>query len=419
MRILWITNVLLPPVCKKLGLPSPVSGGWLQSSAEVLSKNPNISLSVVSPYKGEKLVECSDNGVIYYCMPTKVGIGVNVGALRQYWEHISATVRPDVIHIHGTEFTLGYSFVNYYGNNNVVASIQGLTSIIAKYYLSDISYSTIYKYTTLRDLFFGGIIKEKKQFERGGWFERELLKGINHVIGRTTWDFSHVKAINPEIEYHFCNETLRESFASKCWRYDRCKKYTIFLSQCNYPIKGLHIFLKALEIVKEKYPNVQVRIAGKDFVKTTGLYDILKRRTYGNLLNKQLKKYGLLDHVEFTGVLDEEEMGHELLNANLFVCPSSIENSSNSICEAQMVGTPVIASYVGGTPDLLPNSSCGYLYRFEEYEMLASLIIKVFKESCQFDNTLMRETARSRHDKQTNFKQLMSIYQDIVCNDNK
>lgn len=58
------------------------------------------------------------------------------------------------------------------------------------------------------------------------------------------------------------------------------------------------------------------------------------------------------------------------LLSNVFICPSTIENSPNSLCEAQLLGVPHIASYVGGTADLMKgNEEC--LYRFEETEMLA------------------------------------------------
>ena len=268
--------MLLPPACEKLGGPAPVSGGWLHSSALMLSQCPNVELAVVSPNNNKSFEKFKIDGVIYYCMPVTVGVGKWVGPLAKYWDCILDEFKPDVVHLHGTEFTLGFSFVQYYRKRNVVVSIQGLTGVIAKYYLSNIGYGTILKCTTIRDLFCGGILSEQKSFHKGGRYEERLLKNVDHVIGRTNWDYSHVKAINPNINYHFCNETLRDSFSNVCWSYDNCKPYTIFLSQCNYPIKGLHIFLKALNIVKSRHTEVKVRIAGKDFVNSKGIYQYLK-----------------------------------------------------------------------------------------------------------------------------------------------
>ena len=54
--------------------------------------------------------------------------------------------------------------------------------------------------------------------------------------------------------------------------------------------------------------------------------------------------------------------------------PSSIENSPNSLGEAQLLGVPCIASDVGGVTDMIPNKECGIIYRFEEVELLAKHI---------------------------------------------
>ena len=46
--------------------------------------------------------------------------------------------------------------------------------------------------------------------------------------------------------------------------------------------------------------------------------------------------------------------------------------------EAQLLGVPVIASYVGGVPDMVTHGETGLLYRFEEVEMLAEGIRNLF-----------------------------------------
>lgn len=99
------------------------------------------------------------------------------------------------------------------------------------------------------------------------------------------------------------------------------------------------------------------------------------------------------------------------LLSNVFICPSTIENSPNSLCEAQLLGVPHIASYVGGTADLMKgNEEC--LYRFEETEMLAEKICNVFAKSSFSKN--MQTEAQVRHNAKANAKRLIEIYIDIV-----
>jgi glycosyltransferase involved in cell wall biosynthesis len=109
-------------------------------------------------------------------------------------------------------------------------------------------------------------------------------------------------------------------------------------------------------------------------------------------------------------------MCEQFLKANVYVNPSCIENSPNSVCEAQLLGVPCVASNVGGTDDLITNGVNGYLYRFEEDEILALRIIDFFSD---LDNTRRisnnaRELALVRHNKINNTKNILSIYNDIL-----
>ena len=101
--------------------------------------------------------------------------------------------------------------------------------------------------------------------------------------------------------------------------------------------------------------------------------------------------------------------------SNIFVSPSSIENSPNSLGEAQLIGTPVIASYVGGVPDMAKHEKTALLYRFEEYEMLAHFIVRIFANDSLAKSLSEngRITAEKRHDKKLNTTTMLDIYRDI------
>src|SRR5690606_18797557 len=116
-----------------------------------------------------------------------------------------------------------------------------------------------------------------------------------------------------------------------------------------------------------------------------------------------------------------EEMVKEYLNCHVFICPSSIENSPNSLGEAQLLGVPCIASYVGGVPDMVEQEKTGLLYRFEEVEMLAQSIKRIFT-----DDSLAQKlsengmvAASKRHDRHANMNQLLKIYRGIQKEETK
>lgn len=417
MRILWITNVLFPEVKKKICGKDDfsTSGGWLLGGANALISVDDVNLCVATPSALVKELCCYEGEKIkYYVFPLGKG---NLDRNRDYsvyMKRIKEAYKPDVIHIHGTEFTQGLAYVETCGSDGVVVSIQGLISVISKYYYAGINITTILRNITFRDLFGRSIIHDKKAFEHRGKLEIELLKKVQHVIGRTSWDKSHVQAINPEVTYHFCNESLRKEFYTGRWDYKTCNKHTIFISQATYPIKGLHVLLQAMPLVIKRYPDLQVRMAAGISLNKKSFLEKMKESGYSKYIRREVKRLNLDNNIIVLGRLKAEQMKEEYLRSNLFVSPSAIENSPNSLCEAQILGVPCLASYVGGTPDLIPGNNCGEMYRYEESEMLAMKICKMFESSTTFDNTHLREVAKKRHDWNENANSLLLIYRDIL-----
>lgn len=417
MKVLWISNIVFPEALQLLTGEGNLkaSGGWMLGAAEALLQSGEVELAVaaVSP-KVKSLVKLDGEKIAYYLLPFGKGNERKNDEYRQYWRSIHDEYKPNVVHIHGTEYSHGLSYVDECGADNVVVSIQGMTSVYARYYHQGISKCGILRNITARDILKGGTLQGYRNFIKRGRYERELLEKVNNIIGRTSWDRSHAWAINPKAKFHVCNETLRSEFYEGEWSYEGCDKHSIFVSQASYPIKGVHMLLQALPLVLRQFPDTVVRIAGADVTYSSATWkERLKQTDYGKYIQKLIKRHQLSSHVFFTGALDATQMKNEYLKANVFVSPSSIENSPNSLGEAQMLGVPCISSYVGGTMDMIVNADCGYLYRFEETEMLAYKICEIFTNSADFDSQAMIAEAKSRHNPANNASQLLAIYREM------
>ncbi|HET6559124.1 MAG TPA: glycosyltransferase family 4 protein [Prolixibacteraceae bacterium] len=413
MKVLWIINNLFPDICNELGIETPVGGGWIFSSAKTfLNLYPSIQLGVASPYNVEKQKTHVINGITYFLVPNSKQKDKYNQNLETQWKHIQHNFKPDLVHIHGTEYPHGLAYINACGINNVVASIQGLVSVYARYYLGGINENIFKSNITLRDIYKQDtILSQQRQFMFRGELEKSLIQSVHHIIGRTSWDKAHIWAINPTSNYHFCNETLRDEFYQMRWNLNSCEKYSIFLSQAHYPIKGLHQMIKALPLILDHYPNTKIYVAGNNFVTNKGW----RLNGFGKYIQQLMKEKGISNKIVFTGILSEEEMCNRYLSSHVFVCPSAIENSCNSIGEAQLLGVPCVASYVGGTSDLIRDEESGLLYRFEEVEMLAAAICRIFSNDLLAENlsTQGKAVAHIRHNKLTNANTLYSIYQSI------
>lgn len=415
MKVLWISNVLFPDVCNELKVSHPIVGGWMYAGAKMLIEvNPKIELAVASLYNGEQLKSIEKYFIDYYLIPNK---GVNAHynpALEKYFAEIISRFKPDIIHIHGTEYPHSLACLKGSNSENVVVSIQGLVSLYSKYYLGGIQEKIVLKNRSLRDFIKNdSLLNQQKKMQKRGTYEIELLKNVKHIIGRTSWDLTNTWAINPMAKYHFCNETLRSLFYQKQWDLENCKKYTIFLSQAHYPIKGIQNLIQALPIILEHFPETKVYVAGNDFISAPWY----RKNGFANHLLYLMKKNQIQkNQIIFLGPLNETMMVEQYTLAHVFLCPSVIENSPNSIGEAQIVGVPCVASYVGGTMDMIKDQETGLLYRFEEIAQLAKQICRIFEN----DNLAIslsiksRKVALMRHDKLKNATQLNSIYKQII-----
>lgn len=416
MKVLWVSLVKFPPLCEYLGEPVPAHCGWMYASAKAMLKAiPEVSLGVIVYSYGGKYEKYDIEGVTYYLVPTgriDRTSKKQIAACRQAITDFA----PHLIHIHGTEHSLAKAVcVANVSGVRIIANIQGLAGPYMRY--ADGGLSLWDKWTNITPLdFYRGtfLLNAKRSFEHRAECEHYVLTHITDIIGRTQWDYDHVMTVNPRLRYHFMNETLRDSFYEKpLWNYARCKKHTIFVSNSGSALKGAHQVLKALPFILRQYPDTVVNFCGSS-VMSNNLKDLLRFQGYHLYLRRLVKRLHLQEHVHFLGSLSEVQMKQQFLDANVYVMPSAIENSPNSLCEAQILGTPVVASYCGGTPTLLTDGQTGYFYRYEEFEQLAQIVMRIFAE-IDFKELSEQEhkVAFARHSKSGNAAVLKSIYHSL------
>ena len=198
------------------------------------------------------------------------------------------------------------------------------------------------------------------------------------------------------------------------WNVEAMEKETIFISQANYPIKGFHYFLLALKIVKVSFPNVKVFVAGgfNPYKKKINI----KVNSYERLIKKIIEKNNLNENIVFLGTLSEVEMAERMSKSNIFVSPSLIENSPNSVGEAMLMGVPVISSFVGGVGDMICHKKEGLLYPHDQPSILASYIINIFTDSnlALYISENGKEKAKSIFDISKNIEDMLTIYEKVI-----
>jgi glycosyltransferase involved in cell wall biosynthesis len=148
-------------------------------------------------------------------------------------------------------------------------------------------------------------------------------------------------------------------------------------------IKGQEVFLHAAALMASNNPDVRFMIVG-DNSNDHGYKDELKRLA---------ARLGLADRVLFTGFrVDVPDL---LAALSVVVSPSlGLEGMSNSVLESMAAGVPVVATQVGGTPEIVEDGVTGLLVPPGDSEELAAAISRLLA-----DNTLAKrlvESARRR-----------------------
>ena len=415
VKVLWIVNKVFPYPARRLGMKENVFGGWLEGLANKLKDISGVNLAIATVYNGNKIAFFEDNNIKYYLIPGFPAIKYNK-KLEEYWKYVKTQFNPDIVHIHGSEYSHGLAFVNIFPEIKTVVSIQGLISKCEEVYYANINFSDILKNVTLRDfLKCDNLINQKHKFKIRGKNEIELLKKVKFVIGRTNWDYANVKAINPDVKYYKGDETLRNSFYDKTWDIKKIERNSIFCSQAGYPIKGFHFLIQAIYLLRKVKPDIRLYVAGQNLFDSS-IKSKIKRSGYTNYVLKLIKKYNVEEQIIFLGLLTENQMVDRLLKTNVFVLPSVIENSSNSLCEAMLLGMPCVASTSGGTMDLLENRKEGFLYPYTEPALCAEYILNFLNDANLA--VKMGESARDRalirHNSEKNVKEMLDIYKDIL-----
>ena len=385
MKVIWLTNVATQMVDSIINenKRSFFGGGWLDGLSERLLSDKSFKLVLCYPlYTQKENIEGGKDNFKFYGFAAdgkKLRKGTaGIETFEKYFEMILRNEHPDVVHIHGTEFEYCYSMCRVAERlgmlDRVVISIQGLVGVYANHLFAGMTVADVRKCTLKEFLTQNSVYDTYKAYVRRGVFEEKSLKMVKHVMGRTSWDKACVDLVNPKCQYHFSNETLRDPFYEETWDYDTCESHTIFASQALLPLKGLHILLKAASLIKDEYKDLRIKVAGQNII----LGNWINGSSYGLYIKKLIKKYGLDGQVEFLGPQNALQMRNQMLKCNVFVSPSTIENSPNSVGEAMLLGTPCISSDVGGVNDMLRRDEEGFVYPYDEYYMLAYHIKYVF-----------------------------------------
>ncbi len=419
-KILWLNNIVMPEVAPVFGMKAGFAGGWLAGLFKAFKATDVAELTVVFPRYGQKgVAHAAIEGVNFYGVGIPTAFDVYHQETEMEFRSILETEKPDMVHIFGTEYPHTLAMVKAFDHpEKTVISIQGLTSVIQLHYLDGIPMSVSRSRTFREHINRRGLLFERKKFGRRGVLEAEAIGRVKHVIGRTDWDRACTTQMNPNLQYHHCYESLRDSFYDASWDINKIERNSIFVSQGFYTIKGFHMVLEAMAKLRRECPDIKLYVAGDSIINPhkKGIKRLLTDRTYPRFIEDLIVQNDLTDHVIFLGNLTESEMRERYLKSHVFVSASLVENSPNSVGEAALMGVPCVSSHVGGVAEMIVHYKEGYVYQATAPYMLAYYIQKLLQsdETCVAFSKASKEHAKQIYNRDTNGKRLAEIYREIL-----
>jgi glycosyltransferase involved in cell wall biosynthesis len=151
-------------------------------------------------------------------------------------------------------------------------------------------------------------------------------------------------------------------------RYQKYKindNFLLFVGRFDIDQKGIDILLKAIKISRKEFNNIKLYIIGYHSENKIKII-------------KMIKKLNLENEVLILGNISKEELIKYYHNCRALVLPSRFEPFGLVILEAFACSKPVIASRVGGIPEIV-NEKNGILFKAEDANELAKAIIKIMK----------------------------------------
>jgi glycosyltransferase involved in cell wall biosynthesis len=388
MNILWLAPF---PYGRRATAAHPAP--WLAVLARALATVPGVRLTVLACESGlptaEETYEAQGVRFVFLNAP-----GTRLDLLTLYTRRVAllrAWLRRhhreyDILHVHGSEYQFPAATAGL--GRPVLLSVQGLLSECLKYLPAGPSW-------------------RRALWTLGGYYERCYLPLVQEFSCRTVWDKAHAAHFNPQARIHHNWEMLRPEFWGAAPRPAAgtpapARPQFLFMGGTQV-LKGFRETLLAFDLVRAQGPARLVLVGDSVPAQLAAHLQAHPPRYFDPQHDLDLRRF------QDTGQL------LELFRTSVgLLHPSYIDNSPNSVCEAQVAGLPVVASAVGGVPSLITDNETGLLTTLDP-QCLAAQALRLSGDPALARRlaTQARAVAEARHDPAIILSRTLAIYEKI------
>ena len=406
-KVVWLSNF------KFSDSASSGSGGWIESMGKCFVADGEYEICNITLGPSASVSRHDACGIRQWIVPVNPTIKKPMCALPpptivDGLKRVVDEVSPDLIHVWGTERFWGLLTARKILDCPALLEMQGVTSAMTPYMTGCLTRQETRACFGLKEVLRPWLSLEwqQRRFAASKVVEEEIIAGHRFIDYQSEWVKAYIAPYVSGARTFKTRMMLRADYLeSTPWRY-RNANHVVF-SSCGWAAnKGLHVLARACLMLKKKYPDIQLRIAG-------AIGKGIRESGYERWIRKEMQ--GKIDLVAL-GSLTSPQMIKEMRSAAVFVNPSLVESYSLSLAEAMAVGCPCIASYAGAMPEV-GGSGCLY-FPIADSGVLAQRIEHVFESGFGIEAMTMvaRTKSLADHNMYTAVKRQKEIYAEIFGN---
>ncbi len=250
-------------------------------------------------------------------------------------------------------------------------------------------------------------VKSQEANKRLGW--EKWAASADALFEKRVWhSYKNILCVSSYIQNLIRNDcytylipnAVRSTFFSVQRRNSSDKPLLLFVGGLS-PLKGPEDLINAHNILRKQFPNLQTIFCG-----------LFETDQY----KKRLRSLSV-DGIQFVGLVDEDGLKKWLSIASVLVLPSLQENAPIVISEAMAAGVPVVATKVGGIPEMVEDNKTGYLYPPGDIQQLVMCLGKLLNSHSLAEAFGMRgkDLALTRYHPITVARQTIEVYRTILA----
>jgi glycosyltransferase involved in cell wall biosynthesis len=169
------------------------------------------------------------------------------------------------------------------------------------------------------------------------------------------------------------------------------------------PVKNHPMLIEALRTLKDQYGFTDFRT-------------ILIGEGDHSHLDSLIRRYGLADHIEFTGPLDRADVLRYLQNADLSILTSKKEGKPRAIIESMVLSVPCVGTNVIGTNEVIIDGLNGFLVDLHDYKTLADRMHRLLTDNALWQKVSKnaRKFAEAHFDEDAVIAKIVDLYSSFI-----